>query len=356
MIRANHLITASIVSGILDRWRSHAPADAFGVPAFRRHVGRKWLKQRRGQALVEFALVALVLYLLLAATIEFGRMLLVSQTIQSAAEVAAREIARTPLPATATFDDVVKPGFDPNNPADPQFLVGVATYSEDFLAIDVSGQPAGMTLFEYLDTATFGPDNRRVPIVNKMLAPAMIISRVGGTTLLRYPGALVTSSTAPSGYTVKIPVVTGRAANSAETITWRNVVEGMQQATGAGTTEDMFPVTSASRGLSALRINYPFQAASLVAFQPPAPGSLDGNLNRPFVADDGSVTAEPLTGTPVAPDTDGPGFYGGPYGGAYGLGELGALNSPQLANGLPVRPFRRVVTAQAVARREVFGN
>lgn len=62
---------------------------------------------RPGQALVEFAVVALVMYLLLAAILTFGHALYVAQGLQTAADLAAREISRTPLPADATFEEAL---------------------------------------------------------------------------------------------------------------------------------------------------------------------------------------------------------------------------------------------------------
>ena len=67
-----------------------------------------------GQALVEFAVVSLVVYMLLAAILTFGQILYCAQTLQQAADVAAREISRTPLLATANVMDVLYS----NNPGD----------------------------------------------------------------------------------------------------------------------------------------------------------------------------------------------------------------------------------------------
>ena len=64
------------------------------------------VRGRRGSVLVEFALIALILYLILAATIEFGRALMAAQLLQQAADIAAREVARTPgLPVVGTLTD-----------------------------------------------------------------------------------------------------------------------------------------------------------------------------------------------------------------------------------------------------------
>ena len=50
---------------------------------------------------MEFAVVGLVMYLLLAATLTFGHLLFCAQTVQQVADVAAREIAHTPLAQAA---------------------------------------------------------------------------------------------------------------------------------------------------------------------------------------------------------------------------------------------------------------
>ena len=61
-------------------------------------------RPERGAALVEFALVSLVLYLLLAGAIEFGRLMFDANALQDVARVAARELAVAPVRAEATFD------------------------------------------------------------------------------------------------------------------------------------------------------------------------------------------------------------------------------------------------------------
>ena len=54
------------------------------------------VRGRCGSVLVEFALIALILYLILAATIEFGRALMAAQLLQQAADIAAREVRGRP--------------------------------------------------------------------------------------------------------------------------------------------------------------------------------------------------------------------------------------------------------------------
>ncbi len=350
-------------------------------------------RTRRGQSLVEFALVALVVYVLFAAIIEFGRLFFGAQTVQSVADFAARELSRAPISAT---------GPNPANLNTPLLLnyylstgdqsdqsvqyVRTNIYSEDYLAIDLTDwmlNPvnSGQTLIGYIDTLPLPP-------VNKLLLPLMFVTSTTGSgnagqtmPLLRYPGALVTSSTAPSGYTVKVPVIVSRAGVAdprphssmqllgGEIIVWHNVVEAIPFADSSGNQSDVFSVTSGTSGslgvpaggLAAVRVNYPFQAATMVSYPPPA------NPSQPFVvqsepstfrvlnpniADDAQVqSSDPNNflngGTPVAPNSQS-GFYSGTYGGTYGLGALGAVD-------LQVRPFRKTITCQAIYRREVFG-
>lgn len=121
-------------------------------------------------------------------------------------------------------------------------------------------------------------------------------------------------------------------------------------------------------GMVALRINYPYQAGSLVAYVQRDP---EGNIvppfdavsgaeftNRPVIAEDGQVqggetatfpdgqTLTQAEYTLVTP-TINPAYRASTNRGEYGLGELGAYSTR-------VRPYRKVLTAQSIYRREVF--
>jgi hypothetical protein len=164
--------------------------------------------------------------------------------------------------------------------------------------------------------------------------------------LIRYPGALLSDATTPTGYTVGIPLVVSRGANGGKTIRWVPVVEEIE----SDTNPDPFSIESDARGMVALRINYPFQSASMSSFRPNAAGAFEPNLGNPNLADDGSVTelnSGDRPGGLVGGSLSGGGLYGGTYAGTYGMGAQGAL-------GQTVRPFRRVISAQAIYRREVF--
>lgn len=303
------------------------------------------LARRRGQSLVEFALVALVLYLLLAATIELGRAVFGAETLQGAAHVAARELALEPLPAGSTTLEAL---------ADED--VRRRVFDAHWLAIDLDadGIDDGVDVAnrEQLE-ALFA----RLPLVNRQLRPLFVldlgVGLADGTTrdLLRYPGALVfvdpgeavvdrsvggLPDLVPSGLSVRIPQVAGRDADGVETIAWVDVVEPF----GA---PDPFPV--AVEGLVALRLNYPFQAAALTGHSTSPDGPFEPNAGLVIDADDaGVVEDEPVGagGLAVAGDA-----RVGANVGAYGLGRL-------LAQGREVRPFHKLISVQAVFRREVW--
>jgi hypothetical protein len=291
-------------------------------------------RRRRGQVLVEFALIALVMYLLLAATIEFGRMMLAAQTLHSAADLAARELARTPLPANTTLDEALRQ------------VAARQIFDEHYLVISLDDLPAGTGVMDYVAT---------MPVVNQQLFPLMVFNHAGGQRVLRYPGALVADvnpdddppGALNAGLLVKVPVLIGGDA-----IEWHNVVEPIRS--GSTPEEDAFSIASAQRGLVALRIYYPFQAASMAGFrrrldEQGQPNDFAGNVDLAIDADDDAVVdpAVPDGSVPVPPDPLPGSDYGGTYGGEFGLGEQGAFART-------VRPYRKVITANGIARREVF--
>src|SRR3954471_10138442 len=87
---------------------------------------------RRGSVLVEFALIALVLYLILAATLEFGRALFGAQIVQQAADILARELSRTPLPPVAALQQVFD---DTTGQYDPNGVVKSTIYDRSLLVV-----------------------------------------------------------------------------------------------------------------------------------------------------------------------------------------------------------------------------
>lgn len=281
------------------------------------------LRDERGGVLIEFALIALVLYLLLAFTLDFGRLFFTAQAVQAAARVAARELALVPLPATTTFTAALQ---------DPVVLANI--YDPGKLVIPVT------------DDAAFQLALASLPVVNKALVPLMIHETIGGTEYLRYPGALLNDPNSSTGLAVGIPRVVLRDLSSgAETIEWVAPIEEIRsdpadEATGPFSVAS----TGSQQGLVAIRVNYPFQAAALSGFMQGPDGPFEPG-GAPILADDGGVTS--ANALPNGQTTAAPAGGIGTYAGTYGLGG-------QLAWAQTRRPFRKLLTAQAIFRREVL--
>ncbi len=292
-------------------------------------MSRRRESGQRGAILVEFAVVALVLYLLLAALLSFGTMIQAAQVAQDTARLAARELALTPLPAAITFEDALAATddriFDPNQ-----------------LVIDLDALAAvGLELEQYSAT---------LPLVNRALRPVFVFDRVAGRRLLRFPGAVLLSpepTAFNAGLTVGVPQVVARTDGGGETIRWLPVVEEIRS---DADDPDSGPFSAAAvgpdRGLVALRINIPATASALASYDAPASWPPSPNAGQPHLA--GPVTSVagslPPYGTPFpSAVSEGPAVLGGEQ----GLGEMRALASV-------VRPFRRVFVGQALFRREVY--
>jgi hypothetical protein len=274
-----------------------------------------------GAVLLEFAILALVFYVLLATLISFGQLFFTAQVVQDGARLGALELSRMPLPAEYTFDQALA-----------STVVRQRIYDPDRLVVDLDSIPGGVTLDEYF---------RNAPVLNQALWPVMVVQHLGGRRLLHYPGALLEDPSTPTGLRVAIPVVVGRNADGVETIRWVEPVEEIRA--DPAVSPFRLNATGAQRGIVALRINYPYQSAALSGFREAAGGPFEPNAARPIIADPDAVAQLPGDVRTVREDGDDVGPYAGPY----GLGRLKAL-------GKDVRPFRRLLSAQAVFRREVF--
>ena len=284
---------------------------------------------QQGSIVVEFAVVAFALYLLLGAFLSFGTMIQASQVAQDVARIGARELALTPLPASMVFEDALDATsdsiFDPN-----QLVVDIDAVSAQGLGLD-----------EYFAT---------LPLVNRALRPVFVFDQVAGYRLLRFPGAVLQSpqpTAFNAGLTVGVPQVVARNAGGGETIRWLPVVEEIRPNSADPLTGPFSAAaTGTDRGLVALRINIPSTATALASYDsptswPPEPNAGQPHLAGPVVAAAGST---PPFGTPFSSAvSQGPGVLGGEQ----GLGEMGSL-------GVVVRPFRRVFIGQALFRREVY--
>ena len=318
-------------------------------------------RRERGAALVEFALVSIVLYLILAGTIEFGRLMFDANALQDVARVAARELALAPIRANATFDYALT--CDPTGDANCLIDLRARVFDPACLVVDLNDPAVAEDPEGYFAA---------MPVVNRALRTLMI-TEPARPNILRYAGALMTDATgaacsangpngqaSPTGLTVGIPLVESRDAGGAETIRWVPVVEEIRAARDAACPErgpfSLIYVPAAddcgaldadpmpNRGLAAVRINYPYQAATLSGFQS-IPSEIDPNppnVANFITADDGAV--QQLNDPPGGPLDDG---AVGPYAGPYGLGRQLALA------GRTLRPFRKLISAQAIYRREV---
>ena len=330
-------------------------------------------RNRRGQALIEFAIVSLVLYLLLGAIVTFGVWFYVSGQIQQAAQVGARELSQTPLPAEMTFEEAL------DHPT-----VRSRVYDDRWLVIDLDQFEA-----EFPNQSFFEAAVPMMPLLNQQLALTYILDESGGERLLRYPGAVLNRDTAvdstvsvPSfvrgDLVVQVPLVEGRAANGAEMIRWLNVVEEIDEDENGSndanvdpfqlfTADDDDMIVSSSddsiRGVVALRINFPAQSPWLSSFAD-SPGTFPPPVNaaNPNAADDTAVVElnredrlGSLRGEPLIVAQNGELVFTGTYGGNFGLGVHGALTSDDLTGqAVGIRPYRRVLVSHAIFRREIY--
>jgi hypothetical protein len=300
----------------------------------------------RGSALVEFALLSLLLALLLAAAIDFGRLMFCAQALQDAARAAARELALMPLPADVSFEAALA-YVDPGTGLP---VVRDRVFNPGCLVVDLEPFDDDEEIDAFL---------AQMPVVNRALRPLMIVDWTSDHKLLRYPGALLEVGMAspppscagapPTTFVVGIPQIVTH--DPVETIRWLPVIEEIRS-DPADPATGPFSLTGAAtpRGLVAIRINYPYQAGAMSSFQPNPPGPLEfqANITNPNYADEDAVletNPEARPGDTIEDDPDTPGPFGA-YTGPFGLGR-------QIAFASTVRPYSKVLAGQAIFRREV---
>ncbi|MHC4880529.1 MAG: TadE/TadG family type IV pilus assembly protein [Planctomycetota bacterium] len=313
----------------------HPTFSGPGQRAFHRPFTRG--SNRSGQALIEFAVIAFVMTLLLGAMLTFGFMLFGANVLQQAADVGAQELARHPYSPTGTFSDALE-----DEPLFTEAALVVAA----------------------------GTDPNTLPLINRLLFPLYIYDQ--DIDMVRYPGTLVTNGDGDT--TVVIPIVGSRdSTTGVETISeWRRIVEEIipegEMAGPYSLGPDGRQGSLPQKGWVAMRINYPYQSGSMVAYvhtdqggnilNPTETIGRDDVLNVAATADDASVqdatsatfpdgnTLSAANYTLVDPAAD-PSIGASPHRGTYGFGEA-------QAHATTVRPYRKVLTAQGIYRREVF--
>ena len=272
---------------------------------------------RKGQLLMEFAFIALILYMLLAGIIDFGRAMFAAQVIQQAVDASARELSRTPIPPTGTLTGPA--GMFATNTAAQQI------YQPQYLVVSPGQLAPGQSLTDFFADK---------PLLNRLLMPLMIWN--ADLQVWQYPGQVGTDA----GFgPVTIPIV---QYNGDGTYSIPQFIPVVEEISVNPADDPLTPIPDDSpfnllaanvppsqRGFIALRVNYPFQAAALTSYQ----GVAGSN--------------PPMNGPPTEVPAGDQGADFGPYAGPSGLGQQAAL-------GKVVRPFRKVLSAQAIFRREVF--
>jgi len=280
--------------------------------------------------LVEFALVAFVMYLLMVVVLDLGRGVLATGTIQGAADIFAQELARAPVDATLTFEEALATDY-----------VKQRVYDANRLVVRLS--ECGSTQ-EEIDAYFAG-----LPLVNQMLRPLMFRDTLPGDPpieVFRYPGAVVKVNGESDTYTVLVARVLERSkapeTYGVETVDWLPVVEEVLESQDG---ESHFSIIASSpfAGLVNVRINYPYQASAMSAFDPNVYPNGPASI---YIADDGSVQDEGLP-PEYSYAKDPGGGSSGPYTGHLDLGSHYAFLKK-------VRPYRKVISVQAAARREVI--
>ena len=185
------------------------------------------------------------------------------QTVQQAADAAAREISRTPLSATANLMDVLYS----NVPADYSISGGTSTvrtslFNPQLLQFDMTaGVPAGPVgpgcrpdLAHHQSDAVSGDDRAAGDQVYGGNAPTST-SATRGPCPARTAPAQTGPSTAWRGSTAGVPTARRRLPGC------RSLRKSLRGA---------FSVASPQGGLVSLRINYGYQSASMTRLSPVA--------------------------------------------------------------------------------------
>ena len=292
---------------------------------------------RFGSALVEFAFLLPLLTVIIGATLSFGMFFYQANSLQQAVDVAAQEISRMPFAPTAQLGLGDLDAANTTVMYDATFQTQI--YNEQYLVIHDSEWDTSTSFngdFQaYVDT---------LPLLNRMLATVMVRDNSYGSGVTRYPGAVVTNSIT-SEESVLIPIIGYNAAGTETLVEWVAPVEEIRPGGGQGP----FSVTATNSaasfvpGMVALRINYPAQSTTLV--------NRTGSRGQVIIEADDSSLTDGDTGSnySLAVAAESGTADTTIHSGRYGLGRQAALF---VETG--IRPYRKVMSVQAIYRREVF--
>ncbi len=317
------------------------------------------LKRKSGAILVEFAIVSLALYLILAAILTFGSAIWIGQNLQQAVDVGAQELSRMPLNPNSALgwgDISPDPSADGSTLASINARVLNEIYDEQYLIItpqeiDDAGYTGNRAFLDYADAV--------LPLVNRLLVPVMIFDRQYQGGVWRYPGTIV-QNTQTGQETVLVPILQDN------NVSWVSPIEEIRvDHDGLPSTEPVGPFsvippspqpTGFIPGVVALRINYPFQSASMSSFSPDPVDPTEPNVGNVNSADDSALTANNSGAYALlVPENTYDDEDSSIHAGRYGLGRQIALPFDRDSiRQFGVRPYRRVLSLQAIYRREVF--
>ncbi len=309
-------------------------------------------RRERGGVLVEFSVAVMALWLIVAATLDFGRAFAASHVLQSAARTATRALALQEVAWNADFKTALGSVYD------ERYLV------QDADCLENVARGNNRSLAEELDAQL----QEQGLILNRMLQPLMIFEVVSvdgpAQRLIRYPGALLRNGLpqrnenrpCSTRFTVGVPVVD----DTLREVRFHAVVEELDPGAFGLSEEDPPEDNRVLPGTVTMRLHYPFQAVGLSAWR------IIGGTNRPvelgetdgYAIEDLDKVGASMIDALDDVDADGSsrayavneaGATIPVYAGRMGLGVQGLLNKQ-------VRPFRRVITAQAIMPREVVST
>lgn len=339
---------------------SHHPPSFRGVS--RSH-------HRRGQALIEFAFVSIVMVTLFTVAFSLGLMLLQSMVTANAGTSAGRILHHHPRLSPEAFAlireiDGVPNEFDIANPTASEIMRLITadfTGSVDPLEVaftDRFGDPLYderrlvLTRLQYNTPA-------ELPELNRLLLPNFIYD--ADRDRFRYPGAVVERDISVFGdnaLTVLVPLTEGivdSCFNSGDcSLTfWLPPLRICKISNSCSVESDTMPINLRADGTFAITITFPAQAGALVEFRPLRDGDdkivkdeFGNEIRTRVIADDSELanlgTLPPgYTLAPVASNTD---FASLSTRGDYGLGELAVMDmSQEPFEPILVRPYRRVI-------------
>jgi hypothetical protein len=314
---------------------------------------------RSGQALVELAFLIPLLVILIGATISFGLFFYQANTLQQAVDVAAMEISRFPLSPTGELGLGDLDATSSSVMYDTDFTSQI--YDEKYLVIHDTEWDASTSF-----NGNFRAFVDQLPLLNRLLAQVMVrdntysVGNNSNTAVTRFPGAVVMNQQSGEE-TVLIPMLTYNQATGAETLVrFVSPIEEIRIDHDNNPTTKMvgpfslqkpigFVDLSVERsfptGVVALRINYPAQSTTLVN-RVGAEGEVivdanDSSLNDGNTGTNYSLLVPAENG--LADTTI--------HSGRFGLGRQAAL-----LRSAGVRPYRKVMSVQAIYRREVFSE